>query len=72
MVDSESSGYKEFLDAFRPLVDELADAGWTRSECRHRLVTLYPQIARHHLDRVLSQYPQRFVHIPETSRSTAR
>lgn len=67
MVDSEGSGYKEFLDAFRPLVDELAEAGWTRSECRHRLVTLYPQIARHHLDRVLSQYPQRFGHPSDES-----
>ncbi|WP_129662322.1 TY-Chap domain-containing protein [Rothia uropygialis] len=67
MDGSECEGYSKFLDAFKPLVNELADAGWTRSESRHRLVTLYPSIPRHYLDRALSQYPQRFVHPGEES-----
>lgn len=70
MDGSEFEGYQEFLDVFRPLVDELADAGWTRSESRHRLVTLYPDVPHRYVDRLLAECPERFVHPGEESLSS--
>lgn len=59
-IDSEA--YRAFRDAYQPLVDELAEAGWTRSETRFRLVTLFPAIPRDLLDLALAENPERFLH----------
>ncbi|MCT1366425.1 TY-Chap domain-containing protein [Kocuria sp. HSID16901] len=62
MDGTDCEAYTVFRESYRSLIDDLAEAGWTRSETRYRLVTLYPDIPRDFLDRFLAEHPEQFLH----------
>lgn len=45
--------YPDFLDRYAPLISDLAAHGWTATETYHRLILLYPQANRDHLNQAI-------------------